>query len=372
MVACGSSDEGSGSADRSSSTTATEVEAIEVADWEWSQVSDEAPWGGRAGLRVVDLDGTLLLMGGRTPKDSPIPGDSTIWGDVWASEDKGATWTEVVADGTEGHWPARAYFQAVRKDDAVYVLGGQDFSANSNFFNDVWRSTDGETWEQMTAEAPWAGRAGLSAAVLGEHLYVMAGSRNDDQAVIGPAGPTCEYFNDVWRSTDGAEWEQMNDAAPWEPRAGGVVLERDGLLWLFGGEAGFLCQPEPCEPPYFNDVWTSPDGAEWTQVTESAGWSPRPGHTCEAVDEEFVCFGGFGTPTNPQDVWTSTDGEDWVQVGDDPWGAQTPEEVRYDFDALVLDGEILSFGGDRETFDFGDPENYLRVDDDVYRFGPPQ
>jgi hypothetical protein len=45
--------------------------------------------------------------------------------------------------------------------------------------------------------------------------------------------------------------------------------------------------------------------------------------------------------------------------------------VKYDFDALVVDGTtVLTFGGDRETFDFADPENYLRVDNDVWSFAP--
>ena len=31
---------------------------------------------------------------------------------------------------------------------------------------------------------------------------------------------------------------------------------------------------------------------------------------------------------------------------------------------------MLTLGGDRETFDFADPENYLRVDRDVWSFAP--
>jgi hypothetical protein len=31
---------------------------------------------------------------------------------------------------------------------------------------------------------------------------------------------------------------------------------------------------------------------------------------------------------------------------------------------------VLTVGGDRETFEFGDPENYLRVDDDVWWWAP--
>jgi hypothetical protein len=35
------------------------------------------------------------------------------------------------------------------------------------------------------------------------------------------------------------------------------------------------------------------------------------------------------------------------------------------------DPAIYTFGGDRETFDFNDPVNYLRIDDDIWRFAPP-
>ena len=60
-------------------------------------------------------------------------------------------------------------------------------------------------------------RAGLSAEVLGDHIYVFGGSQNDDSSIIGAGGPARLYYNDVWRSADGIEWEQMTDAAPWEP-----------------------------------------------------------------------------------------------------------------------------------------------------------
>ena len=377
----------------------------------WSEVVADAPWTERAGLRVVELDGRFLLLGGRTPNPSTVPGDSTIWSDVWASDDRGATWDMVLDTGGD-HWAPRAYFQALEKDDAVYVLGGQDFGLEPNpfcallesgvepppglgidpdapcpefvptsqFFNDVWRSADGVEWEAMTDAAPWAGRAGLSAVVLGDFVYVMGGSQNDDQSIIGPGGPERIYFDDVWRSADGADWELMTDDAPWEPRAGAAVVTLDDHLYLLGGEDGFTCEPLPdCEPPYFNDVWRSADGATWELVVDDAGWSPRPGHACEVVgadeDRRIVCFGGFGLEENPADVWVSSDGAAWAELSGSPWNVTDQADVKYDFDSLVAtdaDGQdtIYTFGGDRETFDFSDPENYLRVDDDVWRFGP--
>jgi hypothetical protein len=136
----------------------------------WTEVQPSAPWAPRAGLKAVALGDRFYLMGGRTPNPPsfpPVPGDSIIWGDVWTSKDRGSTWHQLVASDEPGHWAPRAYFGAVTKGGAMYVLGGQDFEvvpnacppfvpdcppfvSTSTFFNDVWRSKDGVHWDQMT------------------------------------------------------------------------------------------------------------------------------------------------------------------------------------------------------------------------------
>ena len=381
--------------------------APDFASYEWTLINAEAPWASRAGLQVVSLRNHFYLMGGRTPRPPsfpPVPGNSDIWGDVWVSKDKGASWEKILDTNDDQHWPARAYFQAVTKGNYIYVLGGQNFKlepndcppfvtdcppfvSSSDFFNDVWRSRDGMNWEQMTEAAPWAGRAGLSSVVYKGEIYVMGGSFNDDPAVIG-GPPTRVYFNDVWKSRDGREWIKLTDSAPWEPRAGSVVVVKNGYIYLLGGEDGFTCLPQsPRCPPYFNDVWRTRDGSNWELVTAAAGWAPRPGHQVVVLLNYFVLFGGFGLsddPTdpfkasNPMDVWVSKDGARWTKASDSPWNAATPEEIKYDFDALMVSGgkagqrpSIFTFGGDRETFDFTDLTNYLNVDNEVWRFSPP-
>jgi len=382
--------------------------APDFESYEWTLINEEARWAPRAGLQVVSLRNRFYLMGGRTPRPPgfpPIPGDSDIWGDVWTSNDKGASWQLLLETDDTQHWPARAYFQAVTKGRHMYVLGGQNFKleqnncppfvtgcppfvSSSDFFNDVWRSRDGVHWKQMTGAAPWAGRAGLSSVVHKGEIYIMGGSFNDDPAVIG-GPPTRVYFNDVWKSRNGRDWVKLTDNAPWEPRAGAIVVEKNGYIYLLGGEDGFTCLPDsPRCPPYFNDVWRTRDGANWELVTAAADWAPRPGHQVVVLLNRFILFGGFGLsddPTdpfkaaNPMDIWVSKDGADWRQVSDSPWNAVTPEEIKYDFDALVVKGgkhghrpSIFTFGGDRETFDFTDPANYLNVDNDVWRFSPPR
>lgn len=376
----------------------------------WQLVTDDAGWEKRAGLQVVRLNNNLYVIGGRTPKDSPIPGDSQIWGDVWKSNLSGEKWTKILSTEDNVYWKPRAYFSALTKGNYMYIIGGQNFGIfpPSEFFNDVWRSKDGISWQQMTTNAPWEGRAGLSAVVFKNEIYVIGGSRNDDDAVGSGEAPAREYYNDIWKSKDGKDWVPVTLDAPWEKRAGMRVVVKNGYLYTMGGENGFVSAPG-LAPPYYNDVWRSKDGKNWKKIVAEAPWSARPGHEVLVYQNHFVLFGGFnldpnfnpdpgpdfnpipGTPgynpypgpdfsaeaANPMDIWISKDGIKWVQTPGAPWDAATPEEIKYDFDAIVVPGTkknslpaIITVGGDRETFNFFDPFNYLNVDNDVWRFYP--
>lgn len=387
-------------------------------NWEWTEVNKNSEWEARAGLQAINHKGSFYIMGGRTPLNPLIinvPGASKIWGDVWESDDNGKSWTQILETDDNTHWAARAYFQAVNRGKYIYIIGGQNFNiidnpgfpfcspcppkiAKSDFFNDVWRSEDGKNWINMTSNTSsvkrWSPRAGLSAVVFNEEIFVMGGSVNDDSSIT-PQGPARVYYNDVWKSKDGKNWECLTKNAPWAPRAGGVAVVKNGFIYMIGGEDGFICnQFTPRCPPYYNDVWRTKDGENWENITQNAQWSPRPGHQVVVADNYFVLFGGFGldpnfdpinnpqhkyVPSNPMDVWVSKDGKDWGVLKNKPWNAASPADVKYDFDAVVVKGNneymphaIYTFGGDRETFDFSDFTNYLNVDNDVWRFSLPK
>lgn len=395
-------------------------------DYQWTQIVETDflepnRWEPRAGLQAVELHNHLFVIAGRTPLAPPPPFNpfaSTIHGDVWVSPDLGETWIELLEDAeSAGLWKNRAYFEAVTKDGYMYIMGGQNFTTvipgpppdflptttiPSEFFKDVWRSADGVNWELMTDDAGWAktpinggvsqGRAGLSAVNFKGKLWVMGGSLGDDNS-IGGGENNRELFNDVWFSKDGSQWHLATDNAPWEARAGGVALVKNGWLYYMGGEKGFVSVTD-----YFNDVWRTKDGTNWEEVTgaSGAGWSPRPGHKCSVLANNFVCMGGFGTPSNPSDIWVSKDGADWTQVSSSPWNNDpdwnafidplcefTPpglicDNIRYDFDMLTVKGgkggmkpSIFTFGGDREVF-YPIPFNYFRVENDVWRYSPQE
>lgn len=400
-------------------------------NWEWELIransSDQNMWSARAGLQALNHRGKFYVLGGRTPIKSDVFGASIIHGDVWKSRNKGKTWRKILSSNDPfpappEHWANRAYFQAVSQGKYMYVLGGQDFNVIPNpgcealnlppgvpcplpdvpfsqFFNDVWRSTNGVNWERRTSPTPahaknrWSPRAGASAVSFKGELYIMGGSLNDDAAIDG-AAPERIYFNDVWKSKNGGKtWTNLtknkDPKSRWSPRAGGIAVVKGDYIYMIGGEEGFLCpfdpafppdQQPPClDPPYFNDVWRSKDGRNWERVTADAGWEPRPGHQVVVANNHFVLFGGFGLLQNPQDVWVSKNGEVWDKLDKGPWNDASSDQIKYDFDAVVTKGygkgkdAIYTFGGDREIFDFSGnfPDNYLQVDNDVWKFSAP-
>jgi hypothetical protein len=397
--------------------------ATSIGSYRWMNVRPTVPfdpgmWAPRAGLQAVELRNDLYVMGGRGPFSFET--ETVLYGDVWKSTDVGATWTKVAqwqpGQGAPRMWKPRAYFGSVTHRGRMYVIGGQNFETrpnpifpdgcaflppgapclpvvpNSTFFNDVWSSKDGVNWSVETTDAPWGGRAGLSAVIHNGAIYVLGGSQGDD-ASTGGAGRI--LLNDVWMSRDGRTWTEVTRKGPgWAPRAGAAVVSKDGYIYVLGGERGFSCGFDPasaCQPAtqtlYFNDVWRSRDGASWELVTASAGWSPRPGHQCVVLINEIVCFGGYGEvpglppiPANPADIWTSRDGRTWTKLpppAAPPWNGQSPADMRYDFDALVFSGgraglrpSIMTFGGDRERFGLPTDVNSFLIENDVWQFSP--
>jgi hypothetical protein len=367
--------------------------AINVSSYSWNNIRptvrfDPNMWAPRAGLQAVELRNDLYVMGGRGPFS--FESETQLFGDVWKSSDAGATWTRTAQwqEGTNESemWQPRAYFGAVTHRGRMFVIGGQNFETMPNpifpdgceflppdvpclpfipastFFDEVWSSKDGATWTAETLDAPWPGRAGLSAVVHKGAIYVLGGSQGDD-ASTGGAGRI--LFDDVWVSRDGRYWKELETKGPkWAPRAGAAVVSKNGYIYVLGGERGFSCgfdPASPCQPAtktlYFNDVWRSPDGVTWEEVTASAGWSPRPGHQCVVVLDQIVCFGGYGevpgvppVAANPTDIWASKDGATWTE--------------------LMLRPSIMTFGGDRERFGLPSEVNAFLIDNDVWRLAP--
>jgi hypothetical protein len=85
---------------------------------------------------------------------------------------------------------------------------------------------------------------------------------------------------------EGASWEKIldtNDDQHWPARAYFQAVTKDGYMYVLGGQ-NFKLEPNDCPPfvpdcppfvsssDFFNDVWRSRDGIDWTQMTGTAPW----------------------------------------------------------------------------------------------------
>lgn len=247
-----------------------------------------ANWPDRAAAGAAVFDGKLWQLGGF--------GDGFVnLGDVWSSPvTDGINWTQATPAAP---WSARHGLGVAAFDDGygekLWVLGGRDTAAR----NDVWYSTDGAAWTQVTASAPWSPRRYHGMAVFNGLLWVFGGLQNDNTPL-----------NDIWYTPDGVSWTQATANAPWSPRGAFGVAVGNGRIWITGGE-----DPIPQRPVYLDDVWSSTDGITWMEATGAAAWVHRGEHTSVFADTQLWVLGGVTNNPEPgvieedflNDIWYS-------------------------------------------------------------------
>ena len=249
----------------------------------WTQVNASAGWSPRSfASSVVIPDGSIVLIGGANPDTGGHKND------VWRSTDKGVSWIPITSSA---EWPPRSgHTSVLMPDGSIVLIGG---SGVGGLMNDVWRSiNNGVNWTQVNASAGWTPRVGHNSVVMADGSIVLMGGH------IG----TNSHKNDVWRSTnEGVTWTQVNASAGWVPRSySSSVVMPDGSIVLTGGQSGIGYGP------YYNDVWRSTDmGATWSQVTASAEWTGRLGHSSVVMPDGSIVMmdGWIGYVPYKNDVW---------------------------------------------------------------------
>jgi len=138
--------------------------------------------------------------------------------------------------------------------------------------------------------------------------------------------------NEVWSSPDGHNWTRVASSAGWTPRFHHMGAVFNNNFWVMGGVTSST---------YVSDVWYSANGASWTKATNSAAWGNRGGGRCLVFNGEMWVLGGVQLGVGQMsDVWHSTNGTQWTRATDSaPWG---PRSV---FGALVYGGQMWVLGG---------------------------
>jgi N-acetylneuraminic acid mutarotase len=254
----------------------------------WSQVATSgAIFSPRSGHRVLAFNNRLWLIGGYD-YFATEGGTPNYFNDVWSSAD-GVTWTQHPTPP----FAARAGHDCVAFNGRIWIVGG---SSTGTSFNDVWSSVDGQQWQQATPAAQFLPRVGHRVLALNNQLYVLGGTsgvgstagtdevwRSSDGVtwsqlsgvhfsprlehsatvfgnrmyVVGGAPVADAYaaamYNDVWSSSDGITWQNDVPSAPFAPRRLAWLATHGNEMFLIGGYGVGRT----------NDVWKSADGTQW-------------------------------------------------------------------------------------------------------------
>lgn len=312
-------------------------------EYSWERVTAEAPFAPRDGAGTLVHRNRMWLLGGWNPRER-IAFPAKCNNEVWSSAD-GRTW-KLEAPNTFGtrrfdplaRWEGRHTAGYGVLDGRMWVVGGDPLQGH--YQSDVWASADGVSWELLSSEAPWGPRVLHMTAVFNGRLWVMGG-----QTLPGFAPAPEMFYDDIWTSADGAAWERVPVIGPsWSPRGmiGGqaVFMNR---MWVLGG--GTYDTPQVRTRKFHNDVWSTADGSIWTPAPENAPWPPRQYHSVAVFDERLWVIAGYGGEAvgNMNDVWHSPDGVNWFELPGTPWSP------RHAAGLFVHDESLWVVAGSAET-----------------------
>ena len=236
----------------------------------WTTVKNNAAQAVRPGASQIFFNGKFWLMGGMNSW-------AEFTNEIWSSAD-GVNWTMVAEHAA---WSARRNALVVEFDNKLWLFGGAESSGKKDVtptrsFHDVWQSSDGVDWKQISSNMP----------------------ASDEQILVFQNQMWLLGHDGVWTTTNGAKWRKAATGKPFTDRRAYGALVFDGRMWMFGGIG---------EIKTTNEVWSSRDGITWEQA-ERAPWFPRGGEYSTVFNGRLWIYGGKTGTTYEQadDVWFMT------------------------------------------------------------------
>lgn len=268
---------------------------------DWTRVPD-ATWSARGGFQAAVFKNRLWVMGGY----AHTGGNNYYFNDVWSTLD-GKTWNW---EGNGG-WSPRSDFQAAVFRDRLWVIGGEDINGH---YGDVWSTGNGVTWTKEP-NPTWSKRMDFRTAVFGQKLWLMGGWDG------------FWSFNDVWSTPDGRTWTQ-EPSAPWQKRYGFEVAVFRDRLWVMGGD---------------DDIWSSEDGRIWRF---EANWQKHTFFQAEVFNNRLWALGGqYSYDQLSNSVLSTVDGNAWEQNPNANWSARSWHQ------SVVFNGRLWVMGGHSGQFE---------------------
>ena len=291
-------------------------------------ISDVASLGAGRGQGIVDVGGqlyaaiggalfaadvfiptstfTALNAGGSLLANATVEFDGYLWQFVRSGFDHRLYRTDAYTNA----WTqigAEPYGEYEPGPEAVVVFNGSMWLIAPMDYSPsggtklVLKSTNGVTWTTVTSAAAFPTMGTAHCVTYNDRLWILGGE-------VAGAGGGGAIVNEVWSSLDGSNWTQVNAAAAWGSRKDYRVAVAFGKMWVIGGcDSG--------ETTFYNDCWSSLDGVTWTQETAAAAFAVRS-NFCLANSAGGLCIVGGRTtgPAGLNDVYRTFNGITWTQV----------------------------------------------------------
>ena len=293
------------------------------ADYRWTNVTSAPAFRPRDGAGALVFNDRMFLLGGWNPLDRDYYPRVCV-NDVWSSDD-GTNWvmekhntydsTPFFSLGKDWEGTHTAGYAVFR--DKMWIVGGDPLQGH--YQPDVWCSADGKDWEFVNPgrPVPWCPRCLHYTFVLNDRLWILGGQTLPQFAPAPEA-----FYHDAWCTPDAVEWTREEMQRPFSPARAmysGCAVFHD-RVWLLGG--GTYETPGRPRYVYYNDVWSSADGLNWERHVEHAPWRPRVYLNVAVFDGRLWVLDGQTPEGNCNDVWYSSDGVNWHEVPDTPWPAR--------------------------------------------------
>jgi len=249
----------------------------------WVKISSDSLPGKRHNQAAAVFNGYMWVCGGYD--DSFV-----FYPDMWRSAD-GFTWQK-----THSNFLSQAGHTMLSFKGNLWTIAG---AGASDFFANVWRSADGFTWVHQEEFAAFGGRAWHGSVVFDGKMWVIGGCNRENNKY--------NYKNDIWCSSDGSSWSQVNASSGFEPRAAFSICVHDSKIWIIGGINNNGAYGDSCK----GDIWCSSDGVNWRQVLQTAPFGLRAYASLVSHGGKMWLAGGQDNSFVKNDVWCSSDGVNW-------------------------------------------------------------
>jgi hypothetical protein len=288
----------------------------------WTQVNVTNPFTPTDWNTALVYDNKMWLIGGRISTGDTIA-------EVWSSTD-GADWTLVTGNAAFG---PRFRHASVVFNNKMWVIGGTPVNGyDADCLNDVWYSTNGADWTLATGNAEFQQRFSFRTYDFNNKIWV-----------IGGVDSSHNMYNDVWNSSDGVTWTQITANANFIGRNSYSGFVFNNYMWVIAGYDDLTSKDyNNCSySGEANDVWRSSNGVDWELVTGNAGFSPRTAQTAFTADGKMFIGMGYDDCVNlNDDLWYSNDGRFWTLIS---WNLTGTPRMRAN--ALVYNGKVWIIGG---------------------------